>query len=235
MKNLKSYRQKDESRYVLFAIRKYIQSIVAHSIDKVQSQSRLKELLICNYGSGTQHYHLADCKNYVAVDINIRIVNENTDKGIVSLTPDEFNECYPGQSFDIIILSHVIEHLDHVQLQVLFSDLSLKLKDNGIFIIFSPYLNNRFYHDFDHVKPYTPESLNRFFSFDVYDYCSDVHLYMKRIHIIDHFEPFFIEYRDCNKVWKLLRIILNKYYQIVYHIGIKEKISYMSIWKKVIE
>jgi len=61
------------------------------------------------------------------------------------------------ESFDIIILAEVIEHLDLKEGISMLHDLHALLNENGVLILTTPniYHPNRFWHDSDHKTPYS--------------------------------------------------------------------------------
>lgn len=66
-------------------------------------------------------------------------------------------------SFDCLLLSHVIEHLSGQELVKLFDSLLPLLKKNGKIILITPVLGERFYYDFTHIRPYYPQSIRMLF------------------------------------------------------------------------
>lgn len=95
------------------------------------------------------------------VDANESLVDINRKNGFNCLTVSEFGKT--TQKYDLIILSHVIEHFDHEQLYSLLNSLLLRLRNNGKLIVFSPLMNPDFYDDFDHIKPYSHIGLDMAF------------------------------------------------------------------------
>ena len=55
-----------------------------------------------------------------------------------------------------IHLSHIVEHLEPRQLYAFLIECDRVLADDGIIVISTPLLWERFYDDMSHVKPYTP-------------------------------------------------------------------------------
>lgn len=66
-------------------------------------------------------------------------------------------------SFDCLLLSHVIEHISGQDLVKLFDSLLPLLTKNGKIILITPVLGERFYYDFTHVRPYYPQSIRMLF------------------------------------------------------------------------
>jgi len=105
----------------------------------------------------------------VGIDINENIVRQNKEDKLCCLTVKEFekyieeNKEYINDlgEFDIIIMKHIIEHFSPEKL-IEFIDHYLQfLKINGYLLILTPYNWVNFYHDFDHIKSYYPQSINQ--------------------------------------------------------------------------
>jgi SAM-dependent methyltransferase len=67
-------------------------------------------------------------------------------------------------NFDLILFSHVIEHIKYPDIIKFFEHYFSKTKKNGKIIIITPCLYNGFYNDIDHIKPYYPKGLLNCFS-----------------------------------------------------------------------
>ncbi|MEK9764682.1 MAG: methyltransferase domain-containing protein, partial [Deltaproteobacteria bacterium] len=61
--------------------------------------------------------------------------------------------------FDVIIMFHVIEHMEHEQLLEFMDSYLDLLLPGGLLIIATPVMTPYFYEDFDHVKPYLPSGI----------------------------------------------------------------------------
>jgi SAM-dependent methyltransferase len=95
---------------------------------------------------------------YVGTDINDETVERNRDLGRNVFSCN--SSAYKGE-YDVVLFSHVIEHL-HPGALIQFLDgyLSL-LKVGGRAVIFSPLMHRGFYDDFDHIKPYPPDAIRQ--------------------------------------------------------------------------
>jgi SAM-dependent methyltransferase len=91
------------------------------------------------------------------VDANSEIVRANQAAGLRCLTTDEFEKT--RDDFDVILMSHVIEHFTPQDLVPFMEGYLDRLKVGGMLIIATPLLTRFFYEDFDHVKPYHPIGL----------------------------------------------------------------------------
>lgn len=100
--------------------------------------------------------------NVLGVEKNETIVQQNCAQGLRCVSVEAFKQM-PQQQFDLIILSHIIEHFAPNDLLVFLDDYLGKLKQNGYLLIATPLYSPHFYDDFDHVKPYHPAGLQMVF------------------------------------------------------------------------
>ncbi len=91
------------------------------------------------------------------VEINPEIVEVNRKAGMRCWTTAEFGRS--TELFDVILMSHVIEHFSPVDLLGFMDDYLDHLKPGGRLIVATPLLSEYFYDDFDHVKPYQPTGI----------------------------------------------------------------------------
>lgn len=114
----------------------------------------------CGYG---RHLKALKKKGYsaIGVDINIEIVEANINNGLPCLTLTELEQSH--EKYDVMIMSHVIEHFQPAKLLEFINNHLEKLKDNGYLIIATPLFSQYFYDDFDHVKPYHPVGIEMVF------------------------------------------------------------------------
>jgi hypothetical protein len=97
-----------------------------------------------------------------AVDSNPAYVASAKRQGLAAFTPNDFFTGQP-QRYDVIFLSHLIEHLAPAELIILIPSLCARLTPPGRLIIVTPTVGERFYHDFTHVRPYLPQSVRHAF------------------------------------------------------------------------
>jgi SAM-dependent methyltransferase len=88
------------------------------------------------------------------VDVNPDLVHANRRNGLQCLTAEEFSQSV--DSYDVILMSHVIEHFSPKDLVPFMDGYLDRLKVGGRLVIATPLLTPYFYDDFDHVKPYHP-------------------------------------------------------------------------------
>ncbi|MFY3384892.1 class I SAM-dependent methyltransferase [Paracidovorax sp. MALMAid1276] len=99
------------------------------------------------------------CSRIVGIDANRDQVDGLQREGFEAFLP----ESLPRQRYDVILMSHVIEHMSAPDL-VAFMDRYLPLlADDGKLIVLTPLPGLRFWHDYTHVRPYTPQSLGMMF------------------------------------------------------------------------
>ena len=114
----------------------------------------------CGYGN-----NLKVMRNNGLFPVGIEI-NENIAQAV---RKDDF-KCYSPEDeklinteFDVILMSHIIEHFDYNSLYDMMNYYLDRLKPGGHLIIATPLLGRRFYDNFDHVKPYTPIAIEEVF------------------------------------------------------------------------
>lgn len=100
----------------------------------------------------------------VGVDANRQAVSANTAAGLHCLHPDDLPVDEPA--FDVILLSHIIEHFTPEHLLRFLDGYLERLSPGGHVIIATPLLSPYFHDDFDHVKPYHPIGLLMVFGGD---------------------------------------------------------------------
>lgn len=99
------------------------------------------------------------------VDVNSEIVASNNRQGFKCFTPDKFVE--QSVMADVLIMSHVIEHFAPGDLMAFMERYLDYLRPGGCLLVVTPLLTDRFFDDFDHVKPYQPVGFAMVFGGDV--------------------------------------------------------------------
>lgn len=102
----------------------------------------------------------------LGVDYSPQIVRQNQAEGLPCLSLEDFSKEQKRRTFDIVLMSHVIEHLLPQDLLAFFDSHLEYLKVGGHLIIATPLLRMHFYDDFDHIRPYPPRSLEMIFGAD---------------------------------------------------------------------
>lgn len=117
----------------------------------------------CGYGRNLRVLR-ASGLSAVGVDANPEIVAANRRDGLECLTIQEL--ATSERRFDVILMSHVIEHLAPHDLVPFMDGYLDRLDPGGRLVIATPLLTAYFYDDFDHVKPYHPMGILMVFGAD---------------------------------------------------------------------
>lgn len=115
----------------------------------------------CGYGRNLTHLLSAGYANTTGVEINTEIVKHNKERGLPCVTVDELDRS--EDKYDIILMSHVIEHFAPSDLIIFMDDYLDRLVPGGHLVIATPLMSSYFYDDFDHVKPYQPAGISAVF------------------------------------------------------------------------
>ena len=108
-------------------------------------------------------------KNQFDTDITCLELSKNLakttrDKGFLTIDRDICDSGINDNSFDIVHCSHVIEHFSYPRIIKVLDELLRVVKTNGYVIIRSPLMNNKFFNDIDHIKPYPPEAIYNYYN-----------------------------------------------------------------------
>ena len=115
----------------------------------------------CGYGRNLTHLLSAGYANTTGVEINTAIVKHNKERGLPCVTVDELDRS--EDKYDIILMSHVIEHFAPSDLIIFMDDYLDRLVHGGHLVIATPLMSSYFYDDFDHIKPYQPAGISMVF------------------------------------------------------------------------
>lgn len=123
-----------------------------------------RPLRVLDYGCGRGKYlrrlREIGC-DVVGADVNERYLEEGEAAGFRVYDALKFD--FAHLRFDIIFLSHLVEHLGPDDLVILIPRLCELLEPGGRLVLSTPVLGERFYHDFSHVRPYYPQSIRHAF------------------------------------------------------------------------
>lgn len=126
------------------------------------------KILEIGAGAGFALNHInTDNHKYFPLDIsthNLKRVKENTEGDIYPISGDVFNLPFPSDSFDFILLSEVLEHLNDPLLAL--KEIQRVLKTSGSFIVSVPYNETISYQMCIHCNKPTPTNAH-LHSFDV--------------------------------------------------------------------
>ncbi|MBW4646341.1 MAG: class I SAM-dependent methyltransferase [Goleter apudmare HA4340-LM2] len=204
------------------------------------SQSNQSECRVLDVGCGYGKKMIAlDAAGYqvLGVEANPQIVEANQKQGMDCITLEEFTQ--NNDLFDIILMSHIIEHFQPSDLKDFMDAYLDRLKVGGHLIIATPLPTEYFYDDFDHVKPYSPLGIMMVFG----KHASQVQYYSRnKLSLIDlkfrrrHYRFTFVRAR-------YLRIWTTKIYQILEFIStllclmswgwLGRKDGWVGIFKKI--
>jgi len=113
----------------------------------------------CGYGSKLKQLNDLGYTNVSGVEISQTIVDAVRKEGLNVVSVDEFEIDEHKETYDLLLMSHIIEHFQYQDL-IEFMEYYLDyLKPGGLLMIATPIMNPFFYDDFDHVKPYTHISI----------------------------------------------------------------------------
>lgn len=127
-----------------------------------------KSSRILDIGAGQGHciFPLKNCgyENLIAADVDDRNKKLFEDNGVTFMQLDVESDSFPlpEDSFDVILLFHVIEHLkDSLHL---LSEVHRMLGSGGVFVLVTPDWRKQyktFYRDHTHIRPYDKVSIAR--------------------------------------------------------------------------
>ena len=98
--------------------------------------------------------------NVIGVDISRHMVECSNKLGYKAFLPEELIE----NEFDVLLFSHVIEHLGYPEIVHFLEYYFSKAKKISHIVIVTPTLHEAFFNDIDHIKPYFPDGLVMLFS-----------------------------------------------------------------------
>lgn len=206
-----------------------------------QEDNKVLELVgsatkILDYGCGLGRYlyRLNKTGQFImGVDINPKIVKLHQEKGFNVCLPQDFYT--KKQSFDCIILSHIIEHINPNNLMIFMDRIIEKLDVGGKLIISTPLLYDEFYDDYDHVKPYTHKSITILFS-DYLQQSAKPNNRLECNYVWFRRWPFTIPYRPGqSKIQSLIKRLINTTFELIFFLScgfISRKTGWVGVFKK---
>ena len=114
----------------------------------------------CGYGRTLRALRDAGVQA-TGIDVNLEIVERNNIDGLECLLPEDFRA--RGLAADVLVMSHVVEHFAPRDLLAFIDGYLEFLRPGGFLVLATPLLTDRFFDDFDHVKPYQPTGLGMVF------------------------------------------------------------------------
>jgi SAM-dependent methyltransferase len=139
-------------------------------------------------------------------------------------------------SFDLIIMSHVIEHVE-IKDFIDFMDSYLRLlQSDGWLIIATPLMYEGFYDDYDHVKPYTSRAIATLYS-DNTQFQRKPKYRLKLIHVWFRIWPLKFSDYPGEPAWKLkFKQVANKSLEFLYHLSgrvVSRRTGWVGAFQKV--
>jgi SAM-dependent methyltransferase len=160
---------------MLALLKNAYRSIITHDVeltallklvDKYGRQDRGKSRILdvgCGYGRNLAAL-CSTAHDVLGVDIRHEVVAANKRNGLPCLSVEHFKQT--SDTYDIVLMSHVIEHFAPLELMEFLDSYLDRLKIGGRLIIATPLMSNYFYDDFDHIKPYQPIGIIAVFGSD---------------------------------------------------------------------
>lgn len=175
--------------------------------------------------------------NALGIDINPKIVETNLSNGLDCITTHDFVNLQ--EMYDVIIMSHIIEHFSPDGLLIFIDNYLDRLKPGGYLVVATPLYTANFFDDFDHIRPYQPAGINMVFG----NHDSQVQYYSRhslKLHDIWFRKgPYKLNFsrglyiRKSNKVAYLTNILLAILFKISFT-AIGRKTGWMGLYKKVL-
>jgi cyclopropane fatty-acyl-phospholipid synthase-like methyltransferase len=136
-------------------------NIEKNIIDKFLSKTaKEKAVTLLDVGCGIGEYVTIFKKNniqFTGVDVSKEMVDNANRVGHNAILLDDLK--MKNDLFDIVFISHVIEHLNSETLVEFLNFYISKLKKDGILILLSPLGVDNFYYDITHVRAYYPQAI----------------------------------------------------------------------------
>ena len=190
----------------------------------------------CGYGRNLRPLKEAGY-DVIGVEANSEIVSANLKAGLPTFSSEQITN--DSTQFDVILMSHIIEHFSPKILLPFMDGYLDKLKTGGYIIICTPLITPNFYDDFDHVKPYQPTGILMVFG----TINSQVQFYSRnKLKLEDLWfrrGHFFIHYARCKYVkspWRILAYALELCSIILFFGSLKlfgRANGWMGVFKKV--
>jgi 2-polyprenyl-3-methyl-5-hydroxy-6-metoxy-1,4-benzoquinol methylase len=126
----------------------------------LRKSAKNRDVTLLDVGCGIGEYAAIFSENniqFTGVDVSREMVDNANRAGHNAILLDELKN--QNQLFDIVFISHVIEHLDSASLVEFLNFYIGKLKKDGILILLSPLGVDNFYYDITHVRAYYPQAI----------------------------------------------------------------------------
>lgn len=217
--------------------KKYHEKCVAYTnkpvLDFLDNFKNREDLKYLEAGAGLGHFAKLIKNHFKNININCLEINQ----GLVDLLiKDGFNAKqgsitkipFPDNCFDIVHCSHAIEHLDYPAITEALDEFFRIIKPNGYLIIRSPLMHQGFYDDIDHVRPYPPKAINRYFQHEQQQKQGIINI--KPLASWERKEALQIESK-IKGVWWLNQLLI--FLWTVFHWPADQPNGYVAIWQKL--
>lgn len=139
-------------------------------------------------------------------------------------------------SFDLIIMSHVIEHVE-IKDFIDFMDSYLRLlKSDGWLVVATPLMYEGFYDDYDHVKPYTAKAIAALYS-DSTQFQRKPKYRLKLTHVWFRIWPLKFSDYPGEPAWKVqFKQVANKSLELLYHLSgrvVSRRTGWVGAFQKI--
>lgn len=150
----------------------------------------------CGYGKKIKFLKSLGFKHVLGVEINKEVILRNRENGLNVISIEELND--NNEIFDLIVMSHIIEHFQYEELKHFMENYLKRLKQGGYLLVLTPMLDSTFYTNFDHVKPYLPDGIKSLFEDDKAQVQFYSHERLKLVDIYFRRTPFSMKFfRSC--------------------------------------
>lgn len=157
IESVKNFLKKNYDKMITINHEEHIMSSILKSY--INKNSKILEIG-CGYGRVLKLIS-SNFENITGVDVNQKSIDNLKYQGYTVYNLDEFKKI--NEKYDVLILSHIIEHFNPNDLLKFLDNYLAYLKPNGYIIIATPLYTKYFYDDFDHIKPYQPIGLKMIF------------------------------------------------------------------------
>jgi len=134
-------------------------------ISYLRTISKLSDRILdvgCGVGEKMDLMKQLGYKNVTGIDISDEMITICKNKGHDVFITKDFKKI--SNNFDVIIFSHILEHIYYENIQKFLEKYFSVCKNNAKVIIAGPILYDAFFNDVDHIKPYYPDGLMTLFS-----------------------------------------------------------------------
>ncbi len=142
--------------------RKYNKNYLASYLLKEEIKYFNKAKNILDLGCGEGDFVNLDKARIIGLDRNKKSVEICRKNGLNVILSPATKLPFKKNTFDGVHCSHLIEHFLPGDAYKLLNEISRALKKEGILVLSTPVLWSGFYNDFSHIKPYNPESIERY-------------------------------------------------------------------------